>query len=113
MSFRRSKASAEQARMWKQFLVENQDLLICTGIPLSVFEHHHMFDDLLMHGYIDHHVDPTRFSVKELDAKQKECLVQTIVNYLRSGFNDPGLGIFGHDMHEEIRRRAKEGKQNS
>ena len=108
MGFRRSKDAAKEAKNWSHFLAENRELLVRAGVPLSVFEQHEMFDDLLMHGYIDHHIDPTRFSVDELDPLQKECLIEAIVNYLRSGFGDPGLGIFGNDIHEMIRRRSKD-----
>ena len=107
MAFRRTKNAAEQKKKWSSFLAKNRDLLVLAGVPLSVFEQQEMFDDLLMHGYIDHHTDPTRFCVDELNALQRECLVEVIVNYLRAGFPDPGLGIFGHDIHEMIRHRAR------
>lgn len=41
-----------------------------------------MFDDLLMHGYIDHHDDPTHFFVGQLSAKQMDALVEVVVCYL-------------------------------
>lgn len=108
MGFRRSKHTAIEAREWRRFLEINRDLLARTGVPYSIYESRDLFDDLLMHGYIDHHLDPTRFAVDQLGEQQRSLLADAIVRYLRAGFSNPGLGLFGNDIHEEIGRRAAE-----
>jgi hypothetical protein len=61
MSFRRSKAAAETSRAWREFVETHSQLLQTSGVPCSLYESQALFDDLLMHGYIDHHEDPTHF----------------------------------------------------
>jgi hypothetical protein len=89
-------------------LRENRDLLARAGVPSSISESRALFDDLLMHGYVDHHPDATRFSVAELDHAQRALLAEAIVRYLRAGCEDPGLALFGQELIAEIRRRAQE-----
>jgi hypothetical protein len=108
MSFRRTPRQAEEARNWQRFLRSNRDLLARAGVPSSLSESHALFDDLLMHGYLDHHPDPTRFSVDELNPEQRALLAEAVVRYLRAGCADPGLALFGDELDSEIRRRAQE-----
>lgn len=107
MSYRRSKAAALAARAWRGFLQANAALLQASGVPISLYESRELFDDLLMHGYIDHHEDPTRFFVGELSDPQREALVEVVARYLLAGFPDPGIGGFmDGPMRQEIFRRA-------
>jgi hypothetical protein len=107
MSFRRSKSAARESRAWRDFIEANAALLRASGVPFSLYESRAMFDDLLMHGYIDHHEDPTRFFVGELSEVQREALVEATVRYLQAGFADPGIGGFmGGRTREIILRRA-------
>ncbi len=108
MGFRRSKQKALEGRKWRQFLAENRDLLITTGVPCSIYESRELFDDLLMHGFLDHHPDPTRFAVVDLNSEQKSALAELIARFLRSGFDDPGLALFSPEIEREIRDRAAE-----
>jgi hypothetical protein len=107
MSFRRSKTAARESRAWRSFVQANAGLLQASGLPISLYQSRELFDDLLMHGYIDHHDDPTRFIVGQLSAGQQEALVEVVVRYLRTGFPDPGIGGFmGGAMRDEIFRRV-------
>jgi hypothetical protein len=82
----------------------NATMFQASGIPSSIFESQEMWDDLLMHGYIDHHDDPTRFFIGQLSPDQANLLIELAVRYLQSGFGDPGIG--GFVQANEIRRRA-------
>jgi hypothetical protein len=106
MSFRRSKLAAFQSRAWQRFFQANREGLARTGVRCSIYESGELFDDFLMHGWVDHHPDPTRFTVAELNQQQKALPMDIDQRYLRSGSPDPGLGIFGHELHDEIRRGA-------
>jgi hypothetical protein len=89
------------------FRQANAALLQASGVPASLYESRELFDDLLMHGYIDHHEEPTHFSVSRLSRSQVEALVEVAARYLRSGFPDPGIsGLMGARTQEEILRRA-------
>lgn len=111
MSFRRSKTTARETRAWMYFLEVNASLLQASGVPISLCESREIFDDLLMHGYIDHHSDSTHFSIEQLSLQQREVLVDVIVQYLRSGFSDPGIARFkGGPTSEEIIRRAQQDR---
>ncbi len=106
MSFRRSKAAARESRAWRDFLQANAALLQASGIPISLYESRELFDDLLMHGHIDHHEDATHFAVDQLSEIQRETLVEVAARYLRAGFPDPGIVDFmGGPKREEIFRR--------
>jgi hypothetical protein len=107
MSYRRSKRAALQARAWSDFRQANAVLLQASGVPASLYESRELFDDLLMHGYIDHHEDRTHFFVGQLSQSQMGALVEVAARYLRAGFPDPGIGgLMGARTQEEIRRRA-------
>lgn len=106
MSFRRSKTATQTTREYHGFVQANSALFQASGVPISLYQSRELFDDLLMHGYIDHHPDPTRFFVGQLSAEQQAALVEVVVLYLRAGFPDPGIGGFlgGHARDEIIRR---------
>jgi hypothetical protein len=106
MTFRRTKRAAHATQDWQRFLHSNHDALERTGVPLSIYESREMFEDLLMHGYIDHHEDLSHFAVRELSEEQRSLLVDVVVAFVRS-FGDPGLAIFPHEVQEEIRRRVR------
>ena len=94
MSFRRSKTATREARAYRDFVQANAALLQASGVPISVYDSRELFDDLLMHGYIDHHPDPTHFSVGQLSAGQRKVLAEVVARYLQAGFPDPGLSAF-------------------
>lgn len=104
LSFRRAKETALEAKRWIDFLSRNDKSLATIGIPRSIYASHEMFVDFLMHGYIDHHADLTRFSVGELSSNGRDLLTDVIANYLIAGFPDPGLAIAGIDVADVYRR---------
>jgi hypothetical protein len=48
-------------------------------VPIALYESRELFDDLLMHGYIDHHPDPMHFFVGQLLEAQRKALVEVVV----------------------------------
>jgi hypothetical protein len=108
MSFRRSKTAAWEARAYRDFVQANISLFQASGVPISLYESRDLFDDLLMHGYIDHHPDPTHFFVGQLSADQRVALVKVMMRYLQSGFPDPGIGGFlGGPTRDEVLRTVQ------
>jgi hypothetical protein len=73
----------------------------------DVCEAHALFEDFLMHGYIDHHETPPRTTVDELAASQQRAHKRLVITYLREGFGDPGLGLFSSEEHDELRAAAR------
>ena len=110
MSFRRVRQQANDAANWPRFLQTNRELLARAGVPPSIAESRALWDDLLMHGYVHHHLDPTHFSVRLLDSAQQAYLEEAIVCYLRAGFPDPGLSLFALGRLAAIRLRATAGE---
>jgi hypothetical protein len=106
MSYRRSKEASVEARAWKRFVQSNREQLERTGLPCSFYESHDMWDDFLMHGYIDHHDDASGFTVHRMSEESRVVLSEVVVAYLAAGFGDPGLTLFGTERDEELRRRA-------
>lgn len=109
MSFRRSKTAVRESRVYREFVQANAVLFQASGVPISLYKSRELFDDLLMHGYIDHHPDPTHFFVGQLSAEQREALVEVTVRYLKAGFPDLGIGGFmGGSTRDEIVHRVQQ-----
>jgi len=104
VSFRRSKNEGVNRRRWRDFCVENQELIANIDLPSPVVETQERFEDALMHGYLDHHEDNTNFSVDKLDSAKLEKLRELVDRYFEAGYLDPGLMVLGH---EERLRLAK------
>jgi hypothetical protein len=110
MGFRRSKQTANEAKMWRDFLQTNEKLLQSTGVPISTYGSRKLFDYFLMHGCVHHQLDPTRFDIKVLSREQLGRLVEAVVQYFRAGFPDPGIAGPLVVFRDEIDRRAGRGK---
>lgn len=105
MTFRRTKAAAQDAEKWRLFLRDNHAVLAASGLPVHLTESRRAFDDFLMHGH--HHGDPMGFTVGALDGTQRGSLIELVVQYLRHGLGDPGIdGLFDAETVAAIRRRA-------
>jgi hypothetical protein len=90
------------------FVHRNERSLQATGVPVSIYESHEMFIDFLMHGHIDHHDDPTRFSVGSLSVEQQSLLADVIASYFLAGFDNPGIAGLMTKIGEEARRKVAE-----
>ena len=104
MSYRRSKNEVVGQRRWSTFCVDNRDLIAVVDLPSQVVETQERFEDFLIHGYLDHHNDPTKFSVDKLNSAKLEKLRELVDRYFEAGYLDPGLMALGH---EERLRLAK------
>ena len=97
---------------WKQFRLRHRSLFTDSGVPLSICESQAIFDDFLMHGYLDHHPDPSGFTVNELSSSERAALKELVVEYVRV-FDDPGLMLFSPAEDEELRLRAESPGESS
>jgi hypothetical protein len=89
LGFRRSPDTVQAARVWRRFLDAQAALLRAAALPSAVTESRERWDDFLMHAYLDHHDDPSHFTVDKLDEAQYQALVQLTVAYLEA-FYDGG-----------------------
>lgn len=71
MSFRKDN---HNARFWRKRVLNNQASLDACGLPLLVLEDEDHWWDFLLHGYLDHHEDPSRFNVSQLSPAQMRAL---------------------------------------
>ncbi len=108
MGFRRSKEQAKWSVLWKRFLADNAGLISRSGVPSSFFEDQRLFEDFLMHGYIDHHPDTTGFHLPQLDPEQRTAVAELAIEYLRIGLPDPGLMLFGSIIDDQIYKAARQ-----
>ncbi|MBI4749521.1 MAG: hypothetical protein HY774_13610 [Acidobacteria bacterium] len=74
MTFRLPSTIILKRKKWHQFCLENQALIDATGLPMIVFETWEHFEDFLMHGYLDHHLDPTSATIEVLTNDQQQAL---------------------------------------
>ena len=105
MSFRRSRNDGIEQRRWGAFCVDNQELIASIDLPSPVVETQERFEDLLMHGYLDHHEDNTNFSVDKLDSAKLEKFQALVDRYFDAGYCDPGLMAVSHE--ERVRLAKK------
>jgi hypothetical protein len=92
MSFHQdNKKKSEGRRAWGSFCEENSELIRCIGLPSPTIETQDRFEDLLMHGYIDHHDDWSSFGLDQLSEEQFQLLKQLVANYFEAGYLDPGV----------------------
>ena len=81
MSYRRPAEQVAAAKAWAVFLTANRALIDTAGLPSRCTETREHFDDFLMHGHLDHHPDPTRFSVEDLDGDQYRAFARLVEVY--------------------------------
>ena len=86
MGFRRKKSDVTRQRQWKNFLTSNQIIIEQAGLPETVTETLDRFLDFLMHGYIDHHDDPEKFTVNHLDDNEYGELMELLNRFCTAGF---------------------------
>ena len=86
MGYRRSKNSVAAARHWSTFVARNNRVIEAAGLPQAVTESIDHWDDLLMHGYLDHHDDPTGFTTEQLSDEQYAALLQLVESYFVNGY---------------------------
>src|SRR5688572_29439816 len=86
MGYRRPKESVEAARNWSTFVACNRIVTEAARLPQVVTESINHWDDFLMHGYLDHHHDPTDFTVDQLSDEQYDALLQFVDSYFAGGY---------------------------
>jgi hypothetical protein len=99
VSFRRPNEAAREKQLWQRFIREHQQELCDLGMPEQLFRQKAEFDHWLMHGY--HPLDPSGFSMEQIDQRKRELLVKLLGAYFDTGFADPGVSIL---RNEEWRR---------
>ena len=104
MSFRRAKDAATQGQLWKCFIREHHQELCELGMPEQRFREKAEFDHWLMHGY--HPLDPSRFSVEQIEQRKRELLIHLLSDYIDVGFADPGMSILTNEERRRILGRG-------
>ena len=86
MSYRRSPAKARAEREWAGFVAANLKRFEAAGLPLLAAQTVAHWDDLLMHGYFDHHDDPAGFRIETLTQEQYAGFVGLVESYFLAGY---------------------------
>lgn len=61
---------------WRKWLLRHQTALAACRLPALVLQDEKHWWDFLMHGYLDHHEDPSRFTVDALSRTEKQMLFE-------------------------------------
>jgi hypothetical protein len=88
MGFRQNN---EINRKWRTFYEAEKDLIEEIGLPGPTIDTWDRFADLLMHGIIDHHEDPTHFNLDDLSPEKLKLFRVLVVRYFEAGFPNPGM----------------------
>jgi hypothetical protein len=92
MRFRQNNKQMREAKLrWDVFCTKNRELIERIGLPTPTIETEERFEDLLMHGYIDHHGDWSGFRVDQLDEGKYKLFKRLVEQYFAAGYDDPGL----------------------
>ncbi len=86
MGYRRSKNKVAAARQWSTFVARNREVIEAAGLPEVVTQSVYHWDDLLMHGHLDHHPNPAGFTVEQLSEQQYTALLQLVETYFVIGY---------------------------
>lgn len=109
MSYRKPKVESSRQAKWQSFLEANGGMFVDTGLPLSYYEKHEIFDDFLMHGCIDHHEDPIGFTTDRMTTQQLNKLKLLVREYFKAGFTDPGIIVFSQEVKDQLKRDFSRG----
>ena len=107
MAYRRPLAQAGASRRWRAFLAEHQSLVEEIGLPDAVLATESHWADFLMHGWLDHHKDPTGFSVTEISPKRYPQLVELVRLYFAAGY--PYFTVMALEFEDQARLQATFG----
>jgi hypothetical protein len=88
LSFRQNN---ETKRKWDAFYQANKELIEEIGLPGPTVDTWDRFADLLMHGVIDHHDDPSHFNLDGLPLSKRKLFRVLIERYFEAGFPNPGM----------------------
>lgn len=79
---RNGKQAHAAARSWDQWLAQYQSALLECGLSPTVLRDHDHWCDFLEHGYLDHHDDPTGFSIDAVPPDRAGGLVRLLESML-------------------------------
>lgn len=105
MGFRRSKEKSINKMKWVKFFNENKDLMYDTGLPLIYLESKELFDDFLMHGFIDHHDVDVEFTTDDMNDEQYKSFKILVWKYFEAGYKNPGLMVFDYEYTQKLKER--------
>lgn len=79
--------------LWKAFLNTNFEILLKTGLPVSYLERQELWEDFLLHGYIDHFSVDEKFTIENMIKAEYKVYMKCIREYFASDFDyfEPAL----------------------
>jgi hypothetical protein len=80
MGYRRQKWD-EKHRDWLAWLRQNEEQIAASGLPELVLSDEAHWSDFLDNGHLDHHPDPSGFSLDDLSVRQKAAMLRLLLNY--------------------------------
>ena len=86
MGHRRSPREATARRAWDTFVKANAPMLRVARLPAIATQSIEHWDELLMHGHLDHHLDPSGFAVTGMSEDQYRAYVAVVDSYFAAGY---------------------------
>src|SRR5688572_26712795 len=74
MGVRRTAGDTQAGQQWRAFLGRHESLVATANLPGWIVQTRERWDNFLMHGYLDHHDDPSGFRVESLSDRQLAAL---------------------------------------
>ncbi len=104
MSYRK-KNEFQFIRKWKNFLDRNKELILVTGLPLEYYMKQELFEDFMMHGYIDHHIVESNIAIDHLNEYQINKLKIFTEAFFEYGFLNPGIIVFNKEFLKYLKSK--------
>ena len=86
MSLRRSPERERAEGDWTRFVAANVKRLQAAGLPPLAMRSVSHWDDLLVHGHLKHHADPSSFAIGSLTEEQYTVFVDLVESYFLAGY---------------------------
>ena len=86
MGSRRSPEQTRAEREWSGFVAANLGRLQAAGLPALAGRSVAHWDDLLMHGRLENHEDPSHFEIGGLTDDQYAVFVDLVESYFLAGY---------------------------
>jgi hypothetical protein len=88
-------------------LKQHADLIVAAGLPQVVLSDEDHWWDFWDHAFLDHHPDPTKFTVDQLSVRQKAALLRLLLNWKADGATTVLGEHLVHDLLEVVEQAYK------
>jgi hypothetical protein len=107
VGYRRRHNLTDEDKEFHSWLKEHRDLVEETGLPEIILQDADHWFDFVDHGFLDHHDDPSRFTLDDLSERQKAALLALLASRPKIVTSQLGLCVI-YDVIEAVRQRYKD-----